>query len=97
MAEFEVAHIRRQGVDLIIVPLDSSFGRKPQVEQTQITNQLQSCATSAGLSGTVVPVWESGRGGLSFLAPKPWHPFFKSLDWLTISANINRKLTCSSA
>ena len=91
---FEVAHIRYQGVDLIIVLVSSSFGRKSLEEQRVIVEDLQRCATSAGLAGTVVPVWDVGGGRMGFLAPKNWHPFFRSIDLSFVVRNINRKLTC---
>lgn len=94
MTIFDVAHIREQGQDIIIVLVDRSFGNKSQSEQNQITGKLQMCARSAGLAGTVVPVWDSGRGRMGFLAPQPWHPFFKGLSLSFVAANINRRLTC---
>jgi len=87
LATFDVAHINVQGQDIIIVPLD----REPTPEQI---DGLQACATSAGLAGTVCPVWQE-FGRIRFIAPRPWHPFFQSLTWPAICANINKKLTCN--
>ncbi len=92
MSHFKVAHIRQQGVDLIIIPLDSSFDYKTSVEQNDIISSLQFHASGAGLRGTVVPVWRSGSG-MKFIAPRNWHPFFQSLSWADIGANINRELS----
>ncbi len=94
MASYEVAHIREQGVDLIIVPLDSSFGHKVSSEQRRIISALQLCASSAGLRGTVVPVWEDSGGRMGFIAPQGYHPFFSGLDLSFVAMNINRELTC---
>lgn len=93
MAKFEVAHIREQGVDLIIAPLESSFGRQSDADQEEFIEALQMCASSAGLAGTVVPVWREGNSH-RFIAPKNWHPFFKSFGWNDIIRNINKELTC---
>lgn len=93
MARFKIAHIREQGVDLIIVPLDSSFGNKTQSEQSETIASLQLCASSAGLAGKVVPVWREGSSH-RFIAPQQWHPFFKSIGWNQIMASINKELTC---
>jgi hypothetical protein len=93
MKRFKIAHIREQGIDLIIVPLDSAFGRKPRHEQSEIIDSLQACATSAALAGTVVPVWQEGNGH-RFIAPQNWHPYFESLSWHDIVANINKELRC---
>jgi len=45
---------------LIIVPLASNFGQKGISEQQEVIAELQIRAQSAGLAGTVVPVWTSG-------------------------------------
>ena len=92
MPQFEVAHIKEQGVDVIIIPLDNSFRRKSQTDQDATISELQMRASSAGLAGTVVPVWDEGGGRMAFRAPPNFHPFFKSIDLLYVSANINRKL-----
>lgn len=94
MTTFDVAHIKEQGQDIIIVVLNRSFGNKSQAEQNEICFMLQKCATSAGLAGTVVPVWDSGGDRMGFIAPQPWHPFFRNLSMAYVVRNINRKLTC---
>jgi hypothetical protein len=94
MEAFEVAHIKEQGIDLIIILLNGSFGNKSKSEQETIVSQLQACATSAGLAGIVVPVWDAGGGRMSFLAPPNWHQFFQSINLSFVVKNINRKLTC---
>jgi hypothetical protein len=91
--KFKIAHIKEQGVDLIIIPLDSSFDYKTQNDQIETVGALQMYASSAGLAGKVVPVWLSGRN-MKFIAPPNWHPFFKSISWDFIHMNINRELTC---
>ena len=91
MPKFDVAHLREQGVDLIIIPLDSSFDAKSGTEQHEVVAELQTRASSAGLAGTVVPVWESS-GRMTFLAPRNWHSFFQSINFQFIARNINREL-----
>lgn len=92
---YEVAHLHEQGQDMIIIPVSSSFAAKSSQQQSAIQASLQSCAESAGLKGTVCPVWESSNR-FGFLAPKPWHAFFASIGMDFVSVNINRKLTCKS-
>ncbi len=79
---------------MIIVVVDSSFGHKSNQQQNATSASLQACASSAGLRGTVVPVWDDGFGWLNFLAPNEWLPFFRSIDLGFVAANINRELTC---
>jgi len=90
---FEIAHIREQGVDLIIVFLASVFGTLPAAEQQQTILQLTACARGAGLAGTVIPVWPAGSQW-RFIAPQEMHPFFTTVDFGLLAASINKKLTC---
>ncbi len=92
MPRFKVAHIREQGQDMVIVPLDSGFGRKMNSEQNAIAAELQLRSRSAGLGGQVVPVWDNGSGRMGFLAPHNWHSFFASLNLRWVFANINREI-----
>ena len=91
MATFRIAHVKEQGVDLIIVEVDQSFPLKTPAEQQDITFSLQSCATAAGLDGTVVPVWKDGPR-LGFHAPPNWRDFFRSLTTKWFVAHANREL-----
>ncbi|MBI5519227.1 MAG: hypothetical protein HY916_04120 [Desulfovibrio sp.] len=95
MEEFKVAYLREQGQDMVIVPVSNSFGRKSRSEQADIVDWLQGCASSAGLAGVVVPVWDAGGGRMGFLAPRPWQTFFKSLNLGIVARNINKTLRCS--
>jgi hypothetical protein len=92
MPRFDVAHVKEQGVNLIIIPLNSSFGHKPNATQHGIIADLQRHATAAGLAGTVVPVWDSGGGRMSYIAPRNWHPFFQGLSLRAVAANVNKEL-----
>lgn len=92
MPRFKVAHLHEQGQDMVIVPLESTFGQKTQREQGEIIEELQIRSRSAGLAGTVVPVWDSGAGRMSFIAPRPWHPFFRSLNLALVYRNVNKEL-----
>jgi len=92
---FEVAHLREQGQDMIIVPVNSSVGSKSQQQQNELKISLEMYAANAGLAGTVCLVWNSGNR-FGFLAPSQWHGFFRSIDMNFVAININKKLTCSS-
>ena len=91
MPHFKVAHVREQGVDLIITPLESSFQYKSKQDQVEFVDELEAHAHAAGLAGTVVPIWFSGNS-MGFLAPTQWHSFFKSLSWDLVMANINKEI-----
>ena len=93
MTRLKVAHVREQGVDLIIVPLASSFGRQSTNQQHSAIHELETRAASAGLAGGIVPVWDSGSGRMAFIAPNEWHPFFRSINLRWVFANVNRELS----
>ena len=92
---FEVAHLREQGQDMIIVPVNSSVGSKSQQQQNELKRSLQMYAANAGLAGTVCLVWNSGNR-FGFLAPSQWHSFFRSIDMSFVAINVNKKLTCNA-
>jgi hypothetical protein len=92
MPRFKVAHIREQGQDMIIVPLDSTFGGKVIHDQQSIASELEARSRAAGLAGQVVPVWDGGQGRMGFLAPNNWHGFFASINLRWVFANINREI-----
>lgn len=91
MRSFHVAHLRIRGNDLIILPLSESFARMPPQEREAALREVRAAAKSAGLKGTVVPVWPFGEQ-IQFLAPKPWHPFFRGVSWSWLQANLNRQI-----
>lgn len=88
----KIAHIREQGVDLIIVPMDRAFGQRPKADQQMIIAELQDRSIAARLAGGVVPVWDCGHGQMGFMAPQGWHPFFQSINLSWVYANLNREL-----
>jgi hypothetical protein len=93
MPHFKVAHVREQGVDVVIVPLESSFGHKMTQDQNAIRADLQRHSESAGLAGGVVPVWDAGGGRMGFLAPHNQQSFFKSINLHWVARNINGELS----
>ena len=93
MPKYKIAHLREQGQDMIIVPLESSFGSRSSSDQTEFIHALQMRTVEAGLAGKVVPVWRAGSGH-QFIAPRQWQGFFKSFSWNAIMASINKELSC---
>lgn len=94
MEKYDVAYFKEQGVVLVVIFLDSSFEYKTDDEKAKAVIALQVCATSAGLVGTVIPVWEVGNS-FKFIAPKNWHAFFRTPNiYQLLLANINKKLSC---
>ncbi|MFT2186349.1 hypothetical protein [Pseudomonas putida] len=93
MAKYKIAHVHHSGQDMIVFPLDSSFGSKSESQQQDIMDSLQQAAWSADLAGHVVAIWKSGNR-VYFRAPPAWHSFFRSPNiWGWVMANINKELT----
>jgi hypothetical protein len=88
MPRFKIAHIKEQGENMVIIPLNAAFGGKSNSEQQAAIREFQLRSQSAGLTGTVVPVWEI-NGRMAFIAPINWHPFFKSLPMDFVYRNLN--------
>ena len=92
MPHYKVDHLREQGIDLIIIPLESRFGTIGNSEQAAEIQAFQLRVDAAGLSGTVVPVWDAGGNRMGFHAPRQWHPFFNSLSLAFVQQNLNREI-----
>ena len=105
MPTFQVAHLKRDGQDviirgyvedIIIVPVDRSFGKRSPAEQARIQEAFQRSAVAADIPGVVVPVWEDAMGRMAFRAPPPWHEFLKSIDMVYVATALNRTLSLES-
>lgn len=92
MATFNVAHIREQGQDMVIVPMNPTFGAQSQVRQDEICSALQIGASQARLRGKVVPVWDGGGGRMAFIAPVQWHAYFRSISLPQVFSSVNYQL-----
>jgi hypothetical protein len=93
MPTFQVAHLQHDGQDVIIVPVDRSFGKRSPSEQARIQEAFQRSAAAADIAGVVVPVWEDPSGRMAFRAPPPWHEFLKSIDMVYVATALNRSLS----
>jgi hypothetical protein len=93
MPTFKVAHIRKQGQDMIIFPLESRFGHQPQSDQQKELAALGFRANAAGLKGSAVAVWDAGGGRMAFLGPRPWHSFLASINLGWVFANLNQEIS----
>ncbi|HTD84812.1 MAG TPA: hypothetical protein VEZ51_07640 [Gemmatimonadaceae bacterium] len=97
MPTFQVAYLRHDGRDLIIVPVDPSFAKRSPTEQARIQEAFQRSAAAADMAGVVVPVWEDSTGRMAFRAPPPWHDFLKSIDMIYVATALNRNLSLQTS
>jgi hypothetical protein len=93
MPSYKVAHIREQGQDMIIFPLETTFGQKSNSEQNRELGVLGTRANRAGLRGTAVAVWDNGGGRMGFLGPSQWHPYLRSISLQFVMANLNQEIS----
>ncbi|HXN76403.1 MAG TPA: hypothetical protein VN876_07195 [Gemmatimonadaceae bacterium] len=93
MPTFQVAQLHQDGQDVIIVPVDRSFGKRSAAEQARIQEAFQRSAVAVEMRGVVVPVWEDASGRMAFRAPPPWHDFLKSIDMVYVATALNRTLS----
>jgi hypothetical protein len=90
---YQIAHIKEQNQDIIIVPMDPSIDYKTQQQKDTIQQTIQICATNAGLAGIVCLVWEN-KNRFNFMAPPQWHSYFRGLTMLSVTSKLNKTLTC---
>ena len=93
LPSYHIAHIKEQGQDMIIVPLDPSFGNKSNQQQQAFRLEIQARAQAAGLAGIVVLIWKHGNNGTRFIAPNNWTPFFKGLPFNVALSSRNKILS----
>jgi hypothetical protein len=96
MPTFQVAQLHQGGLDVIIVPVDRSFGKRSAAEQARIQEAFQRSAIAVEMRGVVVPVWEDASGRMAFRAPPPLHDFLKSIDMVYVATALNRTLSLES-
>jgi len=93
MADLDVAHLKIQGVDVVIAFLDSAFNHKSQSQQNEVRVALQMRSRSAGLAGNVVLVWQDAFSRWMFMAPPNQHPYFSTADFNRLYRQINKRLS----
>lgn len=96
MPIFQVAQLRHGDQDVIIVPVDRSFGKRSPAEQARIQEAFQRSASAASIPGAVVLVWDDSSGKMAFRAPPTWNEFLKSIDMVYVATALNRSLSLES-
>lgn len=92
MPSFKAAHIHEQGQNMIIFPLNGSFGSKSSSDQSEALVELEYRANNAGLAGQAVAVWESGNR-MYFIGPRPWQGFLQNISMRWVWANVNKEIS----
>lgn len=89
---YKIAHIREQGQDMIIFPLDRSFGNLSASNQNAELDNLERAAHNARLAGRAVCYWQQGSQ-TRFIGPPQWKPFLQCFTFQTVLSLVNKKLT----
>ena len=92
MTRIKVAHIREQGQDMLLFPLDGGVHQKPDSEKQHILDDLEDSAHAAGLGGTAAILWDHGGRTYSF-GPRQWAPFLRSISTRWVLRNVNREIS----
>lgn len=92
MHTVDVAFVRIDDRDLILVPVHPRFGMKSADAMLIYTSRLRKLAHAAGLSGDVVPVWDDGDGGLMAYARPSLLPHIGRLNWNITLRHVNVRL-----
>lgn len=90
---YKVVHIHEQGNDMILVLVSPVVGSMANAQKQALLEQLQACATVAGLRGHVVLAWQVGQS-MQYFGPAQWTGFLRSFSPALFAQNINRTLTC---
>jgi hypothetical protein len=92
MPSYQVAHLREQGQDMLLFPLDDRFGQMSSNDQNALLQELEMRANAAGLAGGAAVFWRHGRHE-HFMGPQPWHPFLRSIGMDFVQRNLNREIS----
>jgi hypothetical protein len=93
MPSFKVAHIHREGQEMIIFPVAAEFGQLPGMDQDRELAFLGSQANRAGLRGVAVVVWETSLGQVTFRAPIACYSCLSGINMEYVMANVNREIS----
>jgi hypothetical protein len=93
MPTFNIANVKVQGADIVMIILDSSFERKSPRDQEEIIKEFQVRTTAAGFRGDVIPIWDGGKGTIHFRAPVNLHPFLSTITPYYVAENFKKQLS----
>ena len=89
---FHAARFTIQEVEVLAAFPDSGFDVCQESARQRIYTTLQACAARDGFSGELALVWEDSAGAKRFLCAPQQQPFFESLLYDQLAAQINGKI-----
>jgi hypothetical protein len=94
MPTYDVACLREQGIDVIVVVVEAAVANWPRTDQSPAWARMQVQAIEAGLDGTVILLWRATPKRLGYFDPHHRHPFLKLLTTARLARITNTHLTC---
>lgn len=92
MKTLDVAFVRIDGKNFVLVPVQSHVGASPEPPRWVFGGRVRDLAAAAGLVGEVVPVWDDGDGGLFAFARPSVLPYLSGLSWNRACDLVNVRL-----
>ncbi|WP_172705021.1 hypothetical protein [Sphingomonas sp. LH128] len=92
MPKFKLAHIKEQGQNMLLFPLDASFSNNTPAQREALLQELEDRAHAAGLAGRAAVFWNTGNRTF-WLGPPPWRNFLNSINMHTVLASINKSIS----
>jgi hypothetical protein len=93
MTKYRVAQLPFEGQNVILVPFDRSFGKRPQENKEQDLVKIQKSAELSGFEGQAVIIWDAG-GKVAAYGPDKYKEFAEGLKWTSLRSKMNRDLEC---
>ena len=91
---FQVAHLKIDSENLIIIPLGSEgMVSKNAAQKKELHQEFKRCMRDAGLNGAVMLAWPQ-RGAMSFYGDNNWLSYMKSKNMQWVNQKVNRKVRC---
>jgi len=92
MPRLAVALIRDRGIDFIVVPLDGFFGQQTMTEKESFLAECRARAAAAGLSGSIVLVWDPGDGSMQHFGSRSFQPLINDWTFRRVKENLTSEI-----
>jgi hypothetical protein len=92
LSSIEVAVLRREKQDLIVVPLAEAFELRTPNEKNLILLELRDAIRAADLDGELIAFWEDGKGRTRYVAPPELDAFCRLLTRRWLKHHLNARI-----
>lgn len=92
--KYNVAHVKHQGSNMVIVVISPRFFRGSSADQKRWFTGIEQCVRSVNLAGQTLLV-TNDNGRYFFYGPNNWHNFMRTINMSWVNSRINKSLTCN--